>query len=71
MSLEILSDHSLRLLVDSQFDPLSDRGASAPDLKVLSPYRDTLPSHYYNIGMEEYLFDEKTFWPVAVVPLSI
>ena len=59
------------LLVDSQFDPLSGRGASAPDLKVLSPHRDTLPSHYYNIGMEEYLYDGRSFLPGAVVPLSI
>ena len=52
----------------SSFDHLSGRGTSAPDLKVFSPHTDTLPSHYYNIGTEEYQYDEKTFWPGPLVP---
>ena len=52
-SLEILSGHGLRLLVDSQlfssFDNLSGRGTSAPDL---FHHTHTLLSHYYNLGWE-------------------
>ena len=54
-SLEILSGHGLRLLVGSHlfssFDRLLGRVTSAPDQKFFH-HKDTLLSHYYNLGWE-------------------